>query len=134
MEAMENNICLDTDFLVHFLRKRKEETEFITKNEVEKEIAMTFVSVFELYYGAYKSAAREQNIAAVAKLIERVPVLQSSQDVMKKAGEIFAKLEREGKAIDFRDLFIGATCLVYGYGLKTGNTKHFEKISGLGLV
>jgi len=131
---MENNICLDTDFLVHFLRKRKEETEFIAKNETEKDIAMTFVSVFELYYGAYKSSAREQNIEAVAGLIERIPVLQSSHEVMKKAGEILAGLEKEGKVVEFRDIFIGATCMAYGYGLKTGNKKHFEKISGLRLV
>jgi len=131
---MEDGICLDTDFLVNFLRRKKEEVDFIKENEAEKDFAMTFVNAFELYYGAYKSGAREQNLEAVARLLERIPVLESSHSVMKKAGEMLARLEKEGKLIDFRDLFIGAAALTYGYGLKTGNVKHFEKINGLKIV
>ncbi|HII29807.1 TPA: type II toxin-antitoxin system VapC family toxin [Candidatus Woesearchaeota archaeon] len=39
---MGNKICLDTDFLVDFLRDKKEEVDFIKKNETDKELATTY--------------------------------------------------------------------------------------------
>ena len=53
---MEDKICLDTDFLVNFLRNKKEEADFIKENEISKNLATTYINLFELYYGAYKSS------------------------------------------------------------------------------
>ena len=130
---MENKICLDTDFLVNFLRNRKEEAEFIKKNETENELATTYINLFELYYGAYKSQETENNLKAISLLLNRLNVLNLSEDSAKKAGEILVKLEKDGKTIDFRDLFIGTIALANGYSIKTGNIKHFNRIEGLNI-
>ena len=131
---MEDKICLDTDFLVNFLRDKEEEVEFIKKNELDKDLATTYVNVFELYYGAYKSSQIQNNLKAISLLLNRINILNFSDDSVKKAGEALAKLEKECKSIEFRDLFIGTIALVNGYGVKTNNVKHFNRIEGLKIV
>ena len=128
---MEDKICLDTDFLVNFLRNSKEEAEFIKKNELNKDLATTYINLFELYYGAYKSSQKQNNLKAISLLLNRLNILNLSDDSVKKAGEILAKLEKEGKMIEFRDLFIGTIALVNNYSIKTKNIKHFNRIEGL---
>jgi len=134
VEEMENRICLDTDFLVNFLRNNKEEVEFIKKNEIDKDLATTYINLFELYYGAYKSSEKQNNLKAISLLLSRINILNFSNDSVKKAGEIFAKLEKEGKPIEFRDIFIGAIALINDYSIKTKNVKHFERIEGLNIL
>ncbi len=131
---MEDKICLDTDFLVNFLRNSKEEVEFVKKNEIGEGLATTYVNLFELYYGAYKSAQKENNLKAISILLNRINILDFSNESVKKAGEIFAKLERDGKIMEFRDLFIGTIALINGYSVKTRNAKHFIRIEGLDIL
>lgn len=131
---MENKICLDTDFLVNFLRNSKEEAEFIKKNETENELATTYINLFELYYGAYKSQETENNLKAISLLLSRLNVLNLSEDSAKKAGEILVKLEKEGKTIEFRDIFVGTIALINNYSIKTSNIKHFNRIEGLNIL
>jgi len=131
---MDSKICLDTDFLVNFLRNGKEEAEFLKENEINKDLATTYINLFELYYGAYKSKAAENNLNSVTLLLSRLNLLNFSIESAKKAGEILAKLEKEGNIIEFRDLFIGAIALVNGYSVKTGNVGHFSRIDGLKIL
>src|SRR3989339_1432151 len=100
MEEMDSKICLDTDFLVNFLRNGKEEAEFIKENEVNKDLATTYINLFELYYGAYKSNKKNINLKAISVLLSRINILNFSNESVQKAGEILAKLEREGKSIE----------------------------------
>lgn len=131
---MEDKICLDTDFLVNFLRNGKEEAEFLKKNELAKDLATTYINLFELYYGACKSSQRQNNLKAVSLLLNRLNILNLSDESVKKAGEILAKLEKEGKVMEFRDLFIGTIALVNDYSIKTKNIKHFSRIDGLEIL
>ena len=128
---MEDKICLDTDFLIDFLRNKKEEVEFIKKNEFDKELATTYINLFELYYGAYKSDKSAKNLELIKTLVRRINLLNLSENSVEKAGEISAFLEKEGSSVDFRDVLIGSISLVNGYALKTNNAKHFSKIKGL---
>lgn len=98
------------------------------------DLATTYINLFELYYGAYKSSEKQKNLEAVSLLIRRINLLNFSDDSVKKAGEVLAKLEKECKSIEFRDLFIGTIALVNGYGVKTNNVKHFNRIEGLKIV
>ena len=134
METLENKICLDTDFLVNFLRNNKNEAEFVKENEIGKELATTFINIFELFYGAYKSSNREENIKLVKLLLNRINLLNLSLESSEKAGEISARLEKEGNPLEFRDILVGTTALVNGYSIKTNNVKHFNKIEGLNVI
>ena len=127
MGQVEDKICLDTDVLVNFLRNKEEEVEFITKNEDKVVFATTFVNLFELYYGAYKSKSFGR-LAQVEELQHRLKILNLSRLAVQKAGEILTILEKQGKTIDFRDLLIGCTAQAEGFCMKTNNKKHFERI------
>jgi|SRR3989344_5757121 len=131
---MEDKICLDTDFLVDFLRDSKNAVDFIKQNEASKNLATTPINVFELYYGAYKSEKKEENLKAINVLLERINVLNFSVDSSKKAGEILANLEKNGELVEFRDILIGSIALVNDYSIKTNNVKHFHKMKGLSIL
>jgi len=128
---MENKICLDTDFLVDFLRNGDEEVEFIKDNEIKTELATTYINLFELYYGAYKSERRDENLKLINQLIGRISLINLSDDSAEAAGKISAMLEKQGALVEFRDILIGAMALVNGYAVKTKNIKHFENIKEL---
>lgn len=134
MEKMDEKICLDTDVLANFLRNKREEQEFIINSEETKILATTYINLFELYYCAYKSSKRDKNLKAISLLLDRLDILNLSGESVKKAGELLAKLEREGKPIDFRDIFIGTIALVNNYSIKTGNIAHFGRIEGLRIL
>ena len=128
---MENKICLDTDFLINFLRNGKKEAEFVKENELKNNLATTYINAFELYYGAYKSSNKQENIKHLALLLARLELLNLSEESVKKVGEILAALEKEGKAIEFRDILIGTIALVNNFSIKTNNIKHFNRIKEL---
>ena len=130
---MEDAVCLDSDFLINFLRNKKEEITFISENETKLRFATTFINLFELYYGAYRSN-KEENIKNVENLFYKLEILNISIEAVKKAGKILVDLEKNGEAIDFKDLLIGCTALVEGYSIKTNNKKHFERIKDLKII
>ena len=130
MGKLESKICLDTDFLINFLRKKWAEVNFIKENENNCILATTHINLFELFYGAYKSG-RIEDIIAVELLKDRLVTLELNDEAVRVSGEIAARLDKIGKKIDFRDLFIGVICVINGFILKTYNVSDFSKIHGL---
>ena len=127
---MEDKVCLDTDFLVNFLRNKSAEVHYVLENEHKVLLTTTFINLFELYYGAYKSK-RKDNVMKVDELQHRLKILNLSLEAVRNAGEVVAELERNGNSIDFRDLLIGCIAKTEGFCLKTNNKKHFERIPEL---
>lgn len=130
---MEDKICLESDFLVNFLRNKQWEAEYIKQHEESVVLATTIINLFELYYGAYKSGV-EQNILKLEELQRRLRILNLSEEAARKAGQLLAQLEKNGKLIEFRDLLIGCIAQTEGYCLKTYKEKHFQRIPELKLV
>lgn len=128
------NICLDTDILVDLLRNKKEALTFIEANELTNNLATTYINLFELYYGAMISSSKEQNLAALEKLISRLRILNLSKASVHEAGKIMAALVKDGNQVDFRDMFIGTIALTEGFCIKTRNIKHFKKITNLRVI
>ncbi len=133
MEFLENKICLDTDFLVDFLRKKQDCLEFVAKHENSISLSTTRINLFELYYGAHKTGKLER-IAAVDELQQRLWILELSQVSLSDAGKTAAVLEKSGLMIEFRDILIGCIAKAQGFALKTNNKKHFQRIPGLKVV
>lgn len=79
-------------------------------------------------------ATDEQKKADVNRLTNELPVLPFNADVAKIAADIYSNLRRTNQLIEFRDIFIAATCVAYNMPLKTLNRKHFERIGNLKLV
>jgi predicted nucleic acid-binding protein len=83
--------------------------------------------MYELLMGATDDNKQKD----IKILTEDLPVLPFDESVSRKASEIYHRLRLENNMIEFRDIFIAATCLVFELPLITLNKKHFQRIKGL---
>jgi tRNA(fMet)-specific endonuclease VapC len=67
--------------------------------------------VFELLFGAEKSARREQNRARIQRLTETFPMLPVGLAVVRRYAVVRAELERVGRPKSDFDLMIACTAL-----------------------
>jgi len=58
-------------------------------------------------------------------------VLPLSDEIAKKAAEIFAELRKKGQVIGHNDVLIAATAITQSMILITNNVAHFSRIEGL---
>ena len=134
MENMENRIIVDTNVLIGFLRKNHDDIELLLKLKDSNILGTTDINAFELYYGAYKSSKHVESLASAKGLINSLFLVGTNEDSMEIAAKVISTLEKKGKAIGMRDLFIASICLTNSFKLATRNKKHFENIDGLALI
>ena len=118
---------LDTDTCVYWLRGRTDVRDRWI-SEDPGSIAISIITVAELYYGAAFSDRPEENRTAINNLIEHVIVLQVSKEAAEVFGNIKASLRKGGTLIEDIDLLIAGTALAYNLTLVTNNIRHFDRI------
>jgi tRNA(fMet)-specific endonuclease VapC len=123
---------LDTNICVYWLKGSEHIEQKVLSVGVDN-IAISFVNVSELYYGAYKSQRVDQNIAIIQRLTDRLNVVESDEAISEEFGSLKASLENTGRIIDDADIYIAACARIYGLTLVTNNTKHFMRLKGLKL-
>lgn len=122
-------ILLDTDTCVEILRGNQ---RVLSKRlETDEPMAVSFMSVGELYYGAEKSKDKEKNKHLVDEFLLSLKVINSDLDILQKFGEIKAGLGKKGIPLADADVLIAATCLSKCNKLVTGNIKHFDRVENL---
>ncbi len=92
---------------------------------------ISFVTLSELYYGAYKSKKVEQNLANIGILKNKLGLMDSNDSICDIFGRLKATLEKDGKIIDDADLLIAACAIDDSAILVTNNERHFKRIKGL---
>lgn len=123
-------MVIDTNVFIEFLRKKdKTDTILYSISEVVP-LAISTITLYELLMGATDN----KKLYDIQLLTEDLLILTFDDRVASKSGEIYHQLRKENKMIEFRDIFIAATCIVNQMPLKTLNTKHFDRISGLNLI
>lgn len=120
---------LDSDTCIGILRGRKEVLEL--RGAERDEVATTWVTASELFYGAAKSAKPDANAALVVRFLNTLPVLGPDLASARLFGEVKARLLTAGQVVADADLFIAAGALSGGVTLVTGNRKHDQRIPGL---
>jgi len=123
-------MVVDTSVFIEFLRKKDKTNTILYSISEVFPLAISSVTLYELLMGATDN----KKIYDIRLLTEDLLILPFDDRVATKSGEIYHKLRRENKMIEFRDIFIAATCIVYEMPLKTLNIKHFERISGLTIL
>lgn len=124
---------LDTDILIYSLKGN----EAVVRNlEIHQQafLAISVISLMELYYGAYKSKQRTANLAKVRQIEDGFTILPVEHPVAETFGMIKSDLEDQGRPLDDFDLIIAASALASNLTLVTNNHKHFSRIKGLKLV
>lgn len=87
------------------------------------------IAAHELFYGAYKSQRRAQNLARIDGL--QFVVLEFDQEDARQAGEVRAALAAAGTPIGPYDVLIAGQARARGLILVTHNTGEFSRVGGL---
>jgi len=121
---------VDTDWIIHALHgKEKEVTKLL---ELKKEgLAISVISLAELYEGVYRSADPISNETVLKDFLSGVMVLEINEEISKKFGELRAMLRTQGRLIGDFDLLIASTGLCYNLTLISYNIKEFERVDDL---
>ena len=127
-------ICLDTNAVIDVLNNASSLVRLRIHRTIgmDRHIAISSIVLFELRYGAMKSARPERNVRRIADfLVGPIAVLPFEPGDAEEAGDIRAAVERAGTSIGPYDLLIAAQARRRGALLVTANTREFARVPGL---
>jgi len=121
---------VDSDWVIHYLHGQ---SEVVSKlQELQKRgLALSLISIAELYEGVYYSRDPEGNERHLQDFFRGVSVLGIDEETCKIFGRQRGRLRAKKKVIGDFDLMIGSSALRYNLTLLSNNRKHFELIEGL---
>ena len=99
-----------------------------------EDIRLCSVVKAELYFGAYKSARKSQNLTVIEKLFKCYGSFSFGDRAAKIYGELRARLTAQGAIIGPNDLMIAAIAVANKSILITHNVREFQRIDGLEVV
>jgi len=122
-----SGLVVDTSIFIDYLRTKDKKRTDLYKIPNSRRIYISSVTLYELLMGATNEEKRKD----VQLLTEDTIVLPFDDGVSIRASEIYHNLRKINKMIEFRDIFIAATCMIYNLPIKTTNKIHFQRIKGL---
>ncbi|MHA1300648.1 MAG: type II toxin-antitoxin system VapC family toxin [Candidatus Helarchaeota archaeon] len=129
-------ICADTNFIIDILKNKVGATKKLKEVE-DEQIAITVITIFELYYGIFKVKGinLQKRISQLQKVINRLVIFPLTHESAILAAKNLGKLSQEGKLISTLDCFIASISISHGCNkLITRNIVHFENIEGLHII
>jgi tRNA(fMet)-specific endonuclease VapC len=123
---------LDANVVIGLLNDATSKLARRARRERTADVAISAIVLHELFYGAFKSARVEQNVALVDAL--QFTVLEFDKEDARQAGEIRAILAASGKPIGPYDVLIAGQAKARNLTLVTHNIDEFERVPGLRLA
>ena len=118
---------LDTNIVIYVLKRRP--TEVLARfNAHAQRMAISSITLAELYYGAEKSQRVTQNLEAVEEFTSLLEVLDYDARASQQYGEIKAELERRGQTIGLNDIHIAAHARSRGLILVSNNLRELSRV------
>jgi tRNA(fMet)-specific endonuclease VapC len=121
---------LDTDICVYWLNGRPEVREQALAIGIAN-IAISSITVAELYFGAYNSTRIVPNLERAEQFVGAIAIISPTTTTLRKFGELKANLRRIGQPVADFDLMIASTALSEQLTLVTNNTRHYARIPDL---
>lgn len=127
-----NPCLLDTDILSEVLRGRNQEVTDAADAYLKAHgrFSISAFTKHEIERGLRWRNATTQ-LTDFERLCRSMAVCSVTDAVLDRAADLWADAATHGKPKNDADLLIAATALVHGLELATGNTDHFDWISGL---
>jgi tRNA(fMet)-specific endonuclease VapC len=120
---------LDTDISSYIIKRRP--VTLVERFERHAEtLSVSVMTAAELRFGAEK-AGRARLSELVEAYLERLAILDWTNEVSGHYARIRAELERSGKPIGNMDLLIASHAVSQRMTLVTNNLKHFSNVPGL---
>jgi tRNA(fMet)-specific endonuclease VapC len=127
---------LDTNACIALINGRPESVRRRLERALGKgdQVATSSIVLFELWYGAAKSARSSQNRERLTTFIGGpIDVVDFTMEDAEDAGRVRAALELSGRPIGAYDLLIAGQALRMKATLVTNNTHEFSRVRGLRL-
>jgi tRNA(fMet)-specific endonuclease VapC len=124
-----SGFMLDTD-ISSYIIKRRPATLAEKFDKHAETLNVSVMTAAELRFGAEK-AARPQLVELVESYLERLAILDWTNEVTVHYARIRLELERSGKPIGNMDLLIASHAVSQGMTLVTNNIRHFSNVPGL---
>jgi len=118
---------VDTDVVIDFFNGVFPGAEVMSKLISGQEVALTSISVFELYAGI----EGKRRLSQIETLIQGVTILPLDVIEAVIAGRIYTQLKSKGQLVGTHDILIAATCVANRIPLYTKNVAHFSKIEDI---
>ncbi|MFZ1500480.1 MAG: tRNA(fMet)-specific endonuclease VapC [Giesbergeria sp.] len=121
---------LDTNIVIYVLKRRPIEVLSIFNANADR-MAISAITLSELFHGAEKSNKVNENLAVIEDFCSRLEVLPYGSKAAQHYGAIRAGLERLGKPIGVNDLHIAAHARSEGLAVVTNNVGEFARVPAL---
>ena len=126
-------LLVDTDVFSYIAWQRPKGKAFIPILR-DRLLAVSFMTVGELYFGAVKARWGEKRILKLATILKSYTVIPGTYDIARAYGDIKAVFRDQ---IGECDMWIAATAIAHELSVVTNNLRHFEPMSdrfGFGLL
>ncbi len=125
------NYLIDTNICIYIMNRKPPSVIEKFKAFDIGQIAVSSVTVSELWYGVAKSTNKQLNKKRLDEFLIPFDILPYDEQASRSYGQIRAMLEKKGKTIGPLDLLIAAHALSLNRILVTNNENEFSRIQGL---
>lgn len=127
---MKITYLVDTDWVIHYLNGHR---QIVGKLDSIREegLAMSVISLAELYEGIYYSTDPVGNEKGLSDFLSGVMILGVDEEICKLFGKKRGMLRQAKRMMGDFDLLIASTCLHYNLTLLTNNRRHYEIVEGI---
>ena len=123
---------LDTNIVIYVMKRRPVEVLTLF-NQNASRMAISSITLAELFHGAEKSAKVSDNLLAIEDFCSRLEVLPYGARAAQHYGSIRSALEKAGTPIGINDLHIAAHARSEGLVVVTNNMVEFARVPALQL-
>ena len=124
---------LDTNICIYIIKNKPLQVKKRFEEFKPGELALSSITVSELFYGAYKSLYTKKNLIALEHFLLPFDIVDFDYNASIEYGKIRAFLEKNGTVIGNMDMQIAAIAKSLDITLVTNNLKEFSRIEGLKL-
>ena len=128
-----NRILCDTD-VVSYIFGGHSQAKFFHPYLNGQTLAVSFMTVGQLYYGAYKANWGTTKLTKLEHHLKNYVVLPYDYKLCLKWAEVRCDCEKAGYSIEQADCWIAACALRHDCALATNNGKHFVHVKNLILI
>lgn len=126
-------VLLDTN-VVSYLMRGGPLAEAYAPHVQGKLLAITFITVGEMYFGAEKARWGEKRRRELEATLRNFVVIPYDHEIARCYGRLAAERKRVGQPISLHDAWIAACAVRHGVPLVTHNANDFVGISTLEVI
>jgi tRNA(fMet)-specific endonuclease VapC len=129
----ESRVLVDTN-VVSYIFKNDPRAAFFQPFLVNRTLAISFMTVAELFYGAYKAKWQASALGNLETHLKNYVILPYDSELAREWAKVRVGHQSRGHDISPADAWIAATALRHQCALATNNGRHFDGTRGLTVI